>query len=215
LNPLSIVPFPYRTGKYDRKHGPDGYTDYGSFKPWLRDEYTFRCVYCLFREAWFSYGFYSFHIEHFVAKTLGGARVAYENLFYACEKCNLVKARKTGLLNPDQVGYGDHILQNDDGRVEAKTPQGSAIIDLLQLNAKQRVDERAKFLKYARIASALDSPEHQGTREFLLYMLAKEFGYPEDLPDLSKERAPKNTKKAGVETSHFARRAKGELASMY
>jgi hypothetical protein len=27
-------------------------TDYESYRPWLRDEFAFRCVYCLTRETW-------------------------------------------------------------------------------------------------------------------------------------------------------------------
>ena len=44
--------FQYPSSPYTRRHGPCGYSDHTSYKPWLRDEFTFRCVYCLARERW-------------------------------------------------------------------------------------------------------------------------------------------------------------------
>lgn len=46
------APFAYPAVPHARNHGPQGYTDYTSYRPWLRDEFSFRCVYCLFREQW-------------------------------------------------------------------------------------------------------------------------------------------------------------------
>ena len=43
-------PFEYPSSPHRRRHGPLGYADYASFRPWLRDEFSFRCVYCLLRE---------------------------------------------------------------------------------------------------------------------------------------------------------------------
>src|ERR1700682_3612702 len=45
--------FAYPSEPHQRKHGPAGYTNYEEYKPWLRDEFTFRCVYCLERELWY------------------------------------------------------------------------------------------------------------------------------------------------------------------
>ena len=44
--------FDYPTAPHTRKHGPSGYATYAAYRPWLRDEFTFRCVYCLAREQW-------------------------------------------------------------------------------------------------------------------------------------------------------------------
>src|SRR5579872_364747 len=35
-----------------RRHGPRGYAVSRSYRPWLRDEFSFRCVYCQIREQW-------------------------------------------------------------------------------------------------------------------------------------------------------------------
>ena len=37
----------YPESRPERIHGPVGYASYESFRPWLRDEFTFRCVYKL------------------------------------------------------------------------------------------------------------------------------------------------------------------------
>lgn len=44
------MPFRFAAAPHVRKHGPGGYEMYQSYKDWLRDEFTFRCVYCLERE---------------------------------------------------------------------------------------------------------------------------------------------------------------------
>ena len=46
------APFDYPAQPHIRRHGPIGYADYASFRPWLRDEFVFRCVFCLRRESW-------------------------------------------------------------------------------------------------------------------------------------------------------------------
>src|SRR5208337_687922 len=45
-------PFAYPTEPHCRRHGPSGYTDYQSYRPWLEDEFSFRCLYCLKRMVW-------------------------------------------------------------------------------------------------------------------------------------------------------------------
>ena len=57
--------FEYQTAPHIRRHGPGGYQDYDSYRDWLRDEFLFRCVYCLHREQWYDRGA-TFNIEHFV-----------------------------------------------------------------------------------------------------------------------------------------------------
>ncbi len=43
-------PFAYPPAPHVRRNGPQGYADYQSYRPWLRDEFSFRCVCCLLRE---------------------------------------------------------------------------------------------------------------------------------------------------------------------
>jgi len=72
-----------------RRHGPRGYADYRACKPWLRDEFTFRCIYCLTRERWYPSGHEEFGVDH--VKPVSAAAdliVDYDNLLYACSSCN-------------------------------------------------------------------------------------------------------------------------------
>jgi hypothetical protein len=55
--------FRYPMSAHERRHGPRGYQDYRSYKPWLRDEFEFRCVYCLCRERWFPDGDANFSVD--------------------------------------------------------------------------------------------------------------------------------------------------------
>src|SRR5438309_7682660 len=54
----------YRDGSLVRRHGPQGYLDYKHYKPWLRDDFSFRCVYCLCRETWLPDGEACFGSDH-------------------------------------------------------------------------------------------------------------------------------------------------------
>jgi hypothetical protein len=48
-----VTVFDYAATAHVRRHGPFGYQDYESYRDWLRDEFSFRCVYCLKRIFWF------------------------------------------------------------------------------------------------------------------------------------------------------------------
>jgi hypothetical protein len=44
--------FAYPNEVRGRKHGPAGYGNYEAYRDWLRDEFSFRCAFCLMRESW-------------------------------------------------------------------------------------------------------------------------------------------------------------------
>jgi hypothetical protein len=48
--------FRYAATFHVRRHGPRGYQDARSYKPWLLDEFAFQCVYCLCQARWFPDG---------------------------------------------------------------------------------------------------------------------------------------------------------------
>src|SRR5256886_670294 len=74
------IPFHYPPTPHVHRHGPRGYADYASYRPWLRDEFCFRCVYCLLREQWGRVrALYA--IDHFLPVALHPAKVTdYDNL---------------------------------------------------------------------------------------------------------------------------------------
>src|SRR5260370_24470025 len=94
---------------HKRRHGPGGYRYYQSYKPWLRDEYGFRCVYCLCRERWFPDGDDHFSVDHVDAQSEAPERrTEYDNLVFACCQCNSSKRDCTWLQNPDRVALATH-----------------------------------------------------------------------------------------------------------
>jgi hypothetical protein len=81
-----MVPFLCPESPHVRRHKPFGYSTYESFRPWLRDEFLFRCVYCLKREQW---GIVKsqYTLEHFLPQARFPEIVLdYENLLYSMFK---------------------------------------------------------------------------------------------------------------------------------
>ena len=98
------APFAYPAESHKRRHGPQGYAHYGQYKPWLRDEFTFRCVYCLERETWYPNRISGFSTEHFVPKAIDPTlEMDYANLLYACTRCNSCKQAAMLLLDPTKA----------------------------------------------------------------------------------------------------------------
>ena len=108
--------FQYPIAPLTRKHGPRGYVAYQSFNPWLRDEFEFRCVYCLSRERWFPDGGSSFGIDHIVPQSVATHLVCvYENLVYACSNCNSFRQDRSIPIDLESESIADHIETGTDG----------------------------------------------------------------------------------------------------
>src|SRR5438552_8262237 len=107
-----------------------GYTDYRSFREWLRDEFSFRCVFCLRREQW-GIRLAAFHVDHFVAQVVDPLLACdYGNLLYVCSACNLKKS-DLAAPNPCQIAFGDCLRVRSDGSIVAVNTEGEWLIDLL------------------------------------------------------------------------------------
>lgn len=79
--------FRYPAAPHRRRHGPKGYASVESFRPWLRDEFAFACVYCRYRETW-SRLKGAFALDHFCPVSVDAMRERdYDNLLYACAAC--------------------------------------------------------------------------------------------------------------------------------
>ncbi|HLX60673.1 MAG TPA: HNH endonuclease signature motif containing protein [Planctomycetota bacterium] len=198
-------PFRYPTTVHVRKHGPHGYAKYGHFRPWLRDEFDFRCVYCLWREMWLP-ALSIFEVDHFIAiavdKTL---EKRYENLVYACRNCNNRKSSKS-VINPEAIAFGSCVRVLDSGEIEALNDDGIRLIDDLGLDQPKICETRRNFIGWAHSFAKNDWPE------FLRFM-----GFPSDLPDLENLEHPPNgnTRKEGIAQSWFQRKRRGELPEFY
>jgi len=206
-----LRPLDYPAAAHVRKHGPAGYAKYEKYKPWLRDEYSYRCVYCLTRETWYPTGAAAFSVDHILPQSQDptGARVCdYDNLLYACSRCNSAR-RELSVLNPDQVALGEHLGVTDEGFAVGRTPEGKNLIDILHLNEDDLVQARQETLAVLRLMESYpDNPDVQN-------LYARRFGYPRHLPNLRMHRPPVNSRPQGLDASHYDLRARDALSLVY
>lgn len=197
-------PFEYPETSHARRHGPRGYADYTSYRPWLRDEFTFRCVYCLKREQW---GRESgdFDLDHFRCQAKNPeAGLEYDNLLYSCHQCNQRKGAKD-VPDPCSALTADRVCLLPDGTLYAESRDAKQLIDKLCLNSKGAKNWR---LMWTRIVELAEEHDREHWRRLMRF--------PEDLPDLSRlQRSKNNLRPEGIEQSYFARRQRGELAETY
>ena|ERR1019366_3364272 len=199
-----MVGFEYPTTLHFRRHGPQGYKDYESYRDWLRDEFIFRCAYCLHRERW-NLGGAAFHIDHFTPVMADPAgKCAYSNLVYACARCNEAKRAILGVPDPCQVAFRDCLRILDDGRVEALNDQGKKLKLVLRLDSEKNVGDRSRW---KRTLEFLRSNNAALYREYM--------GFPADLPDLRNKRVRKNTRPDGAANCYFVLRERRELPEVY
>jgi hypothetical protein len=174
--------------------------------PSLRDEFTFRCVYCRCREVWFRDGDRNFSVEH-VRPTSRAPEglTAYDTLLCAC--CQCYAARGAAQLPLDPCGsMGEHVAVLGDGTIRGLTPAGEDLILTCRL-------DRPNLTAYRRLV--LDTLALLGRkRESDAAALRRRYlGYPANLPDLAALRPPDgNARPEGVMVCGFERRRRGELA---
>jgi hypothetical protein len=187
-----------------RRHGPEGYAVVESYRPWLRDEFAFRCVYCLFREQW-SRVIGAFDIDHFLPVSLHPEHErTYDNLLYTCASCNAVKG-KSVVPDPTTVLLDPGVWVTEDGMIHADAPEGARLIELLGLDSPQFTEFRLLWIGIVALAERYDPSLYQ-----------RLMGFPADLPDLKRLRPPGgNTRPEGVRTSFFAKRKDGTLPATY
>lgn len=186
-----------------RRHGPGGYKNYSSYRPWLRDEFTFRCVYCLMREEWGRLTG-EFDLDHFQPQvSRPDLSTEYENLVYACHTCNLRKSDNE-TFDPENCLTKDMVRVYPSGRIEGLSSRASAIIAKLGLDSEKSRNWRLIWIRNVELAKQYDSDLYR-----------RLMGFPNDLPDLSILEPTSNTKPDGVKESYHAVRSRGELPEYY
>jgi hypothetical protein len=197
-------PFAYPSEPHTRRHGPMGYTKYRLYRNWLRDEFSFRCVYCLRRETWLTLKA-DWQIDHFVPKSIHpkGA-LDYDNLVYSCSSCNHSKAAHLA-PDPCKVAYGSCVKVDENGEIRALNGDGITLIEALGLDDADYNELRGAI--FALLAEL--SPSGRA--------YCRWFGYPKDLPDLSKEPGPPggNKRQGGLRESFFEQAKRGDLPKFY
>jgi hypothetical protein len=196
--------FEYPTEAHIRRHGPGGYQDYESYRDWVRDEFMFRCVYCLHREQWYDRGA-TFTIEHFIPVAIDPrGKLDYANLLYACATCNNAKRGIAGVPDPCTVAFAHCVRFREDGHVETLNETGESLVKKLRLNSAKNVQHRSRWM---RVLAALQLHEPSLYREHM--------AFPDDLPDLRTKIVPLNSRPESVGDCYFALRERGELPPVY
>lgn len=199
-----MIAFSFPAGPHVRRHGPAGYSGYESYREWLRDEFTYRCVYCLHRERWEPRAS-SFHIEHFIPVSVNpDGECEYENLLYACGTCNMAKSAVLNVPDPCKIAFADCLRIEADGTVTALNEHGERLNEVLRLNRDNDVGIRARWIR------SLTALQNSYPELYADYM-----AFPDDLTDLRRSAPPTNTKPESVEHCYFAIRERGELPAMY
>jgi hypothetical protein len=195
-------PFAYPNTAHVRKHGPHGYADYQDYRPWLRDEFIFRCVFCLYREQWPSTQI--FQIDHLLPRSRHPEReLDYDNLLYLCPRCN---GNKRAQLVPDpcRVALANCLRVHPDGTITAQNRTGLLLVKALRLDNAAYTQMRSLMIQIVNSCA-------RGDRG----LFASLMGFPRDLPDLSNLNCPGNKRPDGVRDCFHALRGRGELPEVY
>ncbi len=202
--------FCHHSSAIARRHAPAGYSDYTSFKDWLRDDFEFRCVYCLDRERFAPDGSHRFAVEHVVPKSAAPQRgTDYSNLLYSCNRCNIQKGVET-IADPTVTAFGGLLRFKETGEYESLDSEGIRLIRGLDLNHPHRVMARKRITAICKMVCKPDA-------DLELVEVAKSYlKYPDDLPDLGQKRPQGGNGCPGShEQCHYARRERGELPEWY
>jgi HNH endonuclease len=195
--------FDYPERQEQRRHGPANYAAYERYRPWLRDEFDFRCAYCLKRETWGQVTG-EFELDHFEPQSLNPKlSLDYLNLVYACRRCNAVKRDQT-VADPLRLLRTTRTTLLPDGSLQAHDHDTQRLIRQLDLNSPKLKSWRVMWMRIVALAQASETG---------LYLQL--VGFPDDLPDLRKLKPPLNTRKEGLEHCWFARRQRGDLPAEY
>jgi hypothetical protein len=203
--------FLYAVAPHVRKHGPEGLERYQSYKDWLRDEFTFQCVYCLDRERWYPYGHAGFGVDHVKPKSQKAFQhliCSYQNLVYACNRCNTAKGEHI-LIDPCEVAFAEHLQIDEKGEIFALTNEGKRVINKLGLDRLRPTEERLARLIILKLYRKY--PNDAEVRA--MYLNA--FGFPDDLPDLGVHTRTRNSKPEGIENTFFRQRDTKTLPETY
>jgi HNH endonuclease len=199
-----MIGFEYPTSPHARRHGPEGYRDYGSYRDWLRDEFTFHCVYCLHREQWYSRSG-TFHIDHFVPTSVDPERKCeYSNLLYSCATCNEAKKDILDVPDPCKVAFYQCLRITSEGRVVALNDHGEKLRQVLLLDSESNVHYRWRLMRTLTLLQKTDDALY---KEYMTF--------PADLPDLRARRVPQNKRPDGAANCYFVLRERGELPAIY
>jgi hypothetical protein len=184
-------------------HGPMGYKSYDKYRPWLRDEFLFRCVYCLNRERWTRF-LAGWDIDHFIPqKTSNSGVLDYGNLLLSCHTCNAAK-RDQQVPNPCECMLANSAVVDEKGVITAKTADAARVIRKLGLDSRESTEFRRLFIDNVALALKYDPQLHKQL-----------MGFPTELPNLARLRPKDNSRPDGIAASCFELRNRSLLRDTY
>lgn len=107
-----------------------------------------RCEYCLLSSG---VSFYPHEVDHIIAEKHDG-KTEFDNLAYACARCNRFKGTDLGsfdpltgqfafLFNPRTQVWSEHFAFEGE-MIVGLTAEGRTTVKLLQMNSEERLAER-------------------------------------------------------------------------
>ena len=145
-------PFIYPKSLHVRTETPPQYSNYKKYKPFLRLEFSRKCVYCRMPDT--MRGTDAFGVDHYLPKKpREDLTTDYTNLYYCCNACNSRKGDflpsktlpKVYIPNPcDHIMFGHLQFQRE--RINSKSDAGAFAVELLELNESEVVDFRRLIL---------------------------------------------------------------------
>ena len=124
------------------------FDEYQKYRPYLEEDFDKRCCYCNMSSELLTI---PYHVEHFIPrKVFEGKKDSlltnYDNLLWACPKCNLSKGDKYKgdieksskienelFYNPLEVDYNDIFYRNEIGGIDSDDEKGREMIKMLKL----------------------------------------------------------------------------------
>lgn len=136
---------------------PPVFSSYKRYKSFLREEFSGICVYCRTPDVFLSPMQYG--VDHYLPKSKYPEIASkYENLFYACNECNLLKgdfdpgeydSEQLFIPNPCDHSMAAHLRLNFPDVVH-RSRHGDFTIRLLRLNEESRCKLRRLRVKILR-----------------------------------------------------------------
>ncbi|EMI45745.1 hypothetical protein FHS27_004294 [Rhodopirellula rubra] len=146
-----------------------------------------------------------YELDHFQPQTLHpDLELSYDNLVYACRRCNNVK-RAQAVDDPFAVATSGHLKVLGSGELLAISGDAIRLVRVLDLNAEIMIQWREMWLRIAELAEENDPVLYRNL-----------FRFPEDIPRLDRLiPTGGNARPDGVVQSWFARQERDELPESY
>lgn len=147
--------FHYQKTIHERKLSPGPYSNYRTYKKYLREEFDAACVYCRMPDSLSEMKSYA--VEHYKPKSkFPELETEYSNLFYSCCSCNSYKGSfwpeethkklEQFIPNPCDHVMHSHLRLRPEGMIQHHSFAGEWTIDLLDLNDPGQIQKRKAFL---------------------------------------------------------------------